>query len=165
MADAPAGGSDATTHIIRPVPGAGHQFEYTPGDEVEGVKVQTVHLAGSFNGWSMHALPMQNRGDGTYRVSVELPDGVHWYKFVVNGDTWVNDPASDKEFERPDGNYGVNSAVLVGVDARGLPTPKPDYIEPSAVIHDPGDVPDMTVASGSLLRLSIRVQAGDEQRV
>ena len=151
--------------LLELVSPAGHQFQYTPGDELNGVELRTVHLAGSFNGWSLNALPMVDHGDGVYRATVKLPDGVHWYKFVVNGDIWVNDPASDKEFERPDGNYGVNSAVLVGVDARGLPAPKPNHIEPSAVIHDPDDVPDMTVASGSLLRLSIRVQAGDVQSV
>ena len=164
-ADTSATETDSTVGIIKPVSGAGHEFVYTPGDELDGQAVQTVHLAGSFNGWSLHALPMTGQGDGDYRATVELPDGVHWYKFVVNGDTWVNDPASDKEFERPDGNYGVNSAVLVGVDARGLPAPKPNHIEPSAVIHDPEDVPDMTVASDTLLRLSVRVQAGDVQRV
>jgi cyclomaltodextrinase / maltogenic alpha-amylase / neopullulanase len=153
---------DPATGKLRQLPGTWHLFRYRPED---AAGVRDVHLAGSFNGWSTHALPMQDRGDGVYRALVKLSEGVHWYKFVINGDTWVNDPASDKEFEQPDGNYGVNSAVLVGVDARGLPAPRPDHIEPSAVIHDPGDVPDMTVASGSLLRLSIRVQAKDVQRV
>ncbi len=153
---------DPMGRTLKQLSGSWHQFEYMPGDEQD---FQTVHLAGSFNGWSTNALPMYDRGDGVYRALVKLPDGVHWYKFVVNGETWVNDPKSDKEFEQPDGNYGVNSAVLVGVDARGLPAPKPDHIERSAVIHDPGDVPDMTVASGSLLRLSIRVQVGDVERV
>ncbi len=142
--------------------GSWHLFSYQPED---GPNVRDVHLAGSFNGWSTHALPMHDRGDGAYQAMVKLSEGVHWYKFVVNGDTWINDPKSDREFEQPDGNYGVNSAVLVGVDARGLPAPKPDHIEPTAVIHDPGDVPDMTVASRSLLRLSIRVQAGDVRHV
>ncbi len=142
--------------------GTWHLFEYKPADDVEP---QTVHLAGSFNGWSTHALPMFNRGDDVYLALLKLPEGVHWYKFVVNGDTWINDPASDKEFEQPDGNYGVNSAVLVGVDARHLPAPQPNHIEASAVIHDPGDVPDRAAASQSLLRLSIRVQAGDVDRV
>ncbi len=144
------------------LPGSWHLFSYTPGDELG---VRDVHLAGSFNGWSLHALPMHDRGDGVYQALVKLSEGVHWYKFVVNGETWINDPNSDKEFEQPDGNYGVNSAVLVGVDARGLPAPKPNHVEASAIIHDRGNVPDMAVASDSLLRLSIRVQAKDVQRV
>ena len=144
------------------LPGTWQSFKYAPTEDVEP---RTVHLAGSFNGWSTHDLPMFNRGDGVYLALLKLPEGVHWYKFVVNGDTWVNDPASDTEFEQPDGNYGVNSAVLVGVDARGLPKPAPNHIEPSAVIHDPEDVPDRAAASRSLLRLSIRVQAGDVEHV
>ncbi len=142
--------------------GTWHLFSYQPE---AGLGVGDVHLAGSFNGWSLHALPMHDRGDGVYQALVKLSDGVHWYKFVVNGEVWINDPASDKEFEQPDGNYGVNSAVLVGVDARGLHEAKPNHIERSGVIHDPGDVPDMAVASGSLLRLSIRVQAKDVRGV
>jgi cyclomaltodextrinase / maltogenic alpha-amylase / neopullulanase len=144
------------------LPGSWHLFSYTPGEDVDP---KTVHLAGSFNGWSTHALPMFDRGDGVYVALVKLSEGVHWYKFVADGETWINDPASDTEFERPDGNYGKNSAVLIGVDARGLSEPKPNHIEASAVIHDPSDVPDVAAASGSLLRLSIRVQAGDVEQV
>jgi len=152
---------DPRTGELTQLPGTWHLFSYRPED---GLVVRDVHLAGSFNGWSTHALVMRDRGDGVYRALVKLSEGVHWYKFVVNGDTWINDPASDREFEQPDGNYGINSAALVGVDARGLPAPKPNHVEASAVIHDPGDVPDRAVASESLLRLSIRVQAGDIQR-
>ncbi len=151
----------ATGELVQ-LPGTWHLFHYKPAPDAD---VHDVHLAGSFNGWSMHALPMTDRGDGVYQALLKLPEGVHWYKFVVNGDTWVNDPASDKQFEQPDGNYGVNSAVLVGVDARGLPKPLPDRIEPSVVIHDPEDVPDLAAASGTLLRLSIRTQAQDVQQV
>lgn len=151
----------ATGELVQ-LPGTWHLFHYQPADEEV---VRDVHLAGSFNGWSTHALPMVNRGDGVYQALVKLSEGVHWYKFVVNSEAWVNDPASDTEFEQPDGNYGVNSAVLVGVDARGLPEPRPDHIEPSAVIHDPGDVPDLAAASDTLLRLSIRAQAGDVGQV
>lgn len=151
----------ATEDLLQ-LPGSWHLFSYEPG---EAIDTKAVHLAGSFNGWSTHALPMFDRGDGVYLALVKLSEGVHWYKFVADGETWINDPASDTEFERPDGNYGMNSAVLVGVDARGLPEPKPDHIEASAVIHDPSDVPDVAAASESLLRLSIRVQAGDVQHV
>ncbi len=150
------------TGEVQQAAGNWHLFEYQP--EVPAA-VHTVHLAGSFNGWSTHSLPMTDRGDGVYQALVRLPEGVHWYKFVVNGEEWVNDPASDREFEQPDGNYGVNSAVLVGVDARHLPAPKPNHIQASAVIHDPEDVPDLAVASETLLRLSIRVQADDVERV
>ncbi len=152
---------DPLTGILEQLPGTWSLFQYLPDAQQD---IQTVHLAGSFNGWSTNALPMPDRGDGVYQALVKLPDGVHWYKFVVNGDTWINDPASDTEFERSDGNFGMNSAVLVGVDARGLPAPLPDHIKPSVVIHDPSDVPDMAVASNTLLRLSIRTQTRDVKR-
>ena len=145
------------------LPGSWHLFSYKPDDDLH---FNDLCLAGSFNGWSTHALPMFNRGDGVYVALVKLAEGVHWYKFVADGgEVWINDPASDEAFEQPDGNYGINSAVLVGVDARGLPEPEPNHIEVSAIIHDPSDVPDQTAASDTLLRLSIRVQAGDVDHV
>ncbi len=150
------------TDELLQLPGTWHLFSYEPG---EGIDLKSVHLAGSFNGWSTHALPMFDRGDGVYVALVKLSEGVHWYKFVADDETWINDPASDTEFERPDGNYGMNSAVLVGVDARDLSEPRPNHIEASAVVHDPSDVPDVAAASESLLRLSIRMQAGDVEHV
>ena len=80
-------------------------------------KPKAVGLAGSFNGWSAVATPMSDAdGDGVYEAELKLADGVHFYKFVVNGNQWVNDPKSDKELEQPDGHGGVNSAVLIGPD-------------------------------------------------
>ncbi|BAM04063.1 putative glucosidase [Phycisphaera mikurensis NBRC 102666] len=129
-------------------------------------KPLTVNLAGAFNGWSKTHTPMQEVAPGVFEVSVALPDGIHPYKFVVDGDRWVNDEKhSDESLEESDGNGGVNSAVLIGFDARALPAPKPDHLSVEAMSHRSGDFLHLSVASPGLVLLGVDTQAGDAERV
>lgn len=83
-------------------------FEYTPN-----VQPERVNLAGSFNGWSADATSMSDvDGDGTWAVTLALPDGEYQYKFVVNGGQWLTDPNNPKG--APDGYGGQNSVITVG---------------------------------------------------
>src|SRR5438045_4036574 len=77
-----------------------HEFIYDVSNE--STKPQSVHVAGDFNGWSKDANPMHPDGNA-FKATVDLVEGVHYYKFVVNGDKWVTDPQhSDKELEVDD---------------------------------------------------------------
>lgn len=50
-----------------------------------------VFVAGTFNGWDPAANPMMDNPDsGHYQAAIRLPPGRHEYKFVVNGEWWVN---------------------------------------------------------------------------
>ncbi len=149
---------DPATRQLRELEGTWHLFTFEPPPSES---VGSVHVAGDFNGWATDATPMHDRGDGVYRAMIRLKEGVYQYKFVLNGERWVNDPASDADYEEPDGHGGVNSAVLIGPDPRRLPPPPPEAIEPRAVLHDPDNPVDRSIASGSLVRLSLRVLAGD----
>jgi serine/threonine protein kinase len=71
-------------------------------------EADTVHLAGDFNNWAenvngvvsdpKHA--MTKNAEGAWEKEVELGPGSHSYKFVVNGNEWVNDPnASGQDSE------------------------------------------------------------------
>jgi len=81
---------------------------------------KSVFLAGTFNNWNKEATPMQRDPDGkTWRVTVPLTYGVHYYKFVVNGETWVTDPKANSE---NDGNGNINSQCIVY---------PPDYTRPA----------------------------------
>ena len=122
---------------------------------------RSVHIAGSFNGWSKTATPMQRSGDGWVRV-VELDQGVHHYKYVLNGSTWVNDPHSMHEFEQPDGHGGVNSAVFVGLDGRDLPPPRDDHVREAALGHDVTE--DAAAMGGGRVLITLRAQADDLSR-
>jgi dipeptidyl aminopeptidase/acylaminoacyl peptidase len=70
---------------------------------------KAVALAGSFNGWSVTATPLERRG-GAWVASVKLAPGSHTYKFVVDG-LWLNDPANPAR--EPDASGNVNSLVVV----------------------------------------------------
>jgi glycosidase len=129
-------------------------FDAPPG-------TRTVHLAGSFNGWSSTATPMLKDG-GRFALTLDLPEGVHHYKFVLDGTHWVTDPASDRELEQSDGHGGVNSAVFIGLDARRFPEPRPSHVYQPALRHDPAD--DVRVIEDGSILVDARALTGDVQR-
>src|ERR1700722_5302089 len=71
-----------------------HRFEYDPP---AGQIPRSVVVAGDFNGWSQNATPMRRLAGGAWSVNVDLPEGVHLYKFLVDGH-WTNDSHSEAEF-------------------------------------------------------------------
>lgn len=46
--------------------------------------VSTVHVSGSFNGWSGDANPMTDDGNGVWSVTLPLTDGSYEYKYTFN---------------------------------------------------------------------------------
>jgi cyclomaltodextrinase / maltogenic alpha-amylase / neopullulanase len=123
----------------------------------------TVNLAGSFNHFSHVETPMEDDGGGVFTATLQLAPDIYHYKFLADGTSWFTDPAADKSLE--DKSDHDNSGVLVGVDGRQLPVPLPNHIEPRGLAHDPTSDSDCNIASSSLLRLRVRVQADDVQRV
>jgi len=74
----------------------------------QGDEVQSVTVAGSFNGWNAHGLPMQKNG-AVWTMNLVLPPGAYEYMFVEDGKRWVTDPLAP--FTRDDG-FGNRNAVL-----------------------------------------------------
>jgi cyclomaltodextrinase len=137
-----------------------HAFTYKP----EG-NPSRVAVAGDFNNWSSDANPMKRGDDGTWIATVRLAEGVHHYKFVVEGNQWKPDPNADKSLDEGDNYGGVNSGVFIGEDGRKLPPAKPEAINAEGVAHNPNDPRDCSVfAPGSLL-LMVRTQAGDVDKL
>lgn len=58
--------------------------------ELEAPRAGQVLLAGEFNDWNTHPLPMERRGD-RFVLELELDHGLHEYKFIVDED-WRPDP-------------------------------------------------------------------------
>src|SRR5687767_2953764 len=136
------------------------EFEYRHEAGEPKSMPKMVHLAGSFNGWSRTATRMVQMADGVWKTSVVLPEGMHEYKFVLDGRTWVKDPR-EGALELEDAGGNKNSAVIVGVDGRKLPEPKVGVIHLEALRHEPGDGRDCNVVDEKRVRLAIRAQAGD----
>jgi glycosidase len=145
----------AATHV----PTYSQQFVYSAGGEAPN----KVVVAGDFNGWSEDATPLHRDADGTFRGTVELTEGVHYYKFVVDG-KWVNDPHSDAALEISDGFGGKNSAILAGPDGRHLPPPQPGQIVEAQLHHDTWDTRHRNIVSTNEIRLGLRAQAGNIQQ-
>jgi anti-sigma-K factor RskA len=70
--------------------------------------LKSVTVAGSFNGWDAHSLPMEKVG-GVWTTNLVLPPGAYEYMFVEDGKHWVTDPLAP--YTRDDG-FGNRNAVL-----------------------------------------------------
>jgi hypothetical protein len=78
--------------------------------QIHAPGAQCVELVGDFNNWTPGAIRLQGPdASGHWTASVELPEGHYEYQFLVNGKTWVTDPAAATQ--RPDG-FGRNNAVV-----------------------------------------------------
>jgi hypothetical protein len=73
----------------------------------------TVSLVGDFNDWETGALPMEGTvTEGLWTVTVPLSPGRYRYAFLVDGETWVPDPAAPRALEDDFGR--PNSVVTIG---------------------------------------------------
>ena len=78
---------------------------------LEAPGAQQAYLAGDFTDWERNArLMRRGTSDNMFVATVELPEGTHEYKYIVDGD-WFEDPASESVPNR----FGTrNSVVTVG---------------------------------------------------
>lgn len=79
-------------------------FTYTDNGET------SVEVRGTFapDGW-MNGVPMQKNG-AVWSASIEVPwNGEIQYKFVLNGNTWIEDPVNPIKVN--DNNGGYNSVL------------------------------------------------------
>lgn len=96
-------------------PADGYRFTYRP---VAGQQVESVHVAGSFNGWNTGSHRLLPAPDGSYELFVTMPPGSHNYKLMVDGQ-WMLDPANPEKLD--DGTGNENSIARVGKSDRGTP--------------------------------------------
>jgi 1,4-alpha-glucan branching enzyme len=73
--------------------------------------VRRVILTGSFNNWNEKEINMQKSTDGGWFVDIYLREGLHTYKFIVDG-KWITDPTNKRV--RPDGEGNFNSEIGTG---------------------------------------------------
>jgi glycosidase len=135
------------------------KFDVNESDVQPGM-IQSVHLAGSFNGWNGGALSMTDPdGDGVFTVELPLQPGEYQYKFVINGDRWITDPTDDADLRVGDNYGGQNSGVVIGPDVREAPAIKDGHINLDFVAHDP--MTDAVLVDQGTVRLRIRALPND----
>src|SRR5690242_16835400 len=78
-------------------------------------KPKSVNIAGDFNGWSKDATALKQVKPNVWSTTLDLEEGLHHYKFVIDGERWISDPNGDKSLEEDDNYGGKNSGVVVGV--------------------------------------------------
>ncbi len=89
----------------RPVTG-GVLFQY------RAAGATSVAIVGDFNTWSPNEdLLSDDDRDGVWTLVFPLPPGTYQYKYVIDGDHWVEDPANPDRV--PDGFGGTNSVMEV----------------------------------------------------
>ncbi|GAB1483403.1 hypothetical protein MASR2M78_22190 [Treponema sp.] len=77
---------------------------------LEADSAQSVYLAGDFSSWKSEDLALRKNKDGLWERTVRLRKGQSYtYNFLVDGSSWVVDPAAS---ERVDDGFGGESALI-----------------------------------------------------
>ena len=71
-------------------------------------EAESVHIAGSFDDWQAH--PMRRLKNGRFMTMRYLPAGERYeFRYLVNGDTWINDSEADSYTPNP---FGSDNCVV-----------------------------------------------------
>lgn len=70
----------------------------------------TVQLVGDFTRWQEKPIALKKGADGVWKASVELPPGVHHYRFMVDGE-WRDDPECKLREPNPFGSENMKRQV------------------------------------------------------
>ncbi|WP_410496929.1 hypothetical protein QTL86_07915 [Cellulosilyticum sp. ST5] len=63
--------------------------------DIKDIKIQEIYIIGSLNGCQHNKDRLLKVGD-TWCINLHLPDGIYFYKYVVNQYIKLNDPTSEK---------------------------------------------------------------------
>ncbi|PKN02111.1 MAG: hypothetical protein CVU77_01435 [Elusimicrobia bacterium HGW-Elusimicrobia-1] len=146
----------ALSAVIAPTQKISFLYEPRPGEAVNSVAV-----VGSFNQWNSSKDLMRRRPDGKFEAKLELKEGLHLYKLVVNGDRWMEDPKADAALKKEDGFGGFNSGIAVGETGTSYGAPILNNIAVAALRHDPRKIEYFNVITKGLAEIKLRALAGD----
>ncbi len=72
----------------------------------------SVSVAGDFNGWDHVATPLKQNESGLWFTEIVVPRaGRFEYKFIINGQRWIEDPSNG--FKAPNSYGGLNSVLVI----------------------------------------------------
>ena len=73
-------------------------------------ETETVELLGDFNEWSPGTTALKKRKGGRFSTTISLPSGEYRFRYLVDGQNWLNDPEADKYVPN---NYGSDDSVVI----------------------------------------------------
>ncbi|MBL8047758.1 MAG: alpha-glucosidase C-terminal domain-containing protein [Chthonomonas sp.] len=118
-------------------------------------------MAGTFNGWNKDANPMTKSGM-QWRTTLRMPVGKHYYKFVINGDTWITDPLA--KVNEDDGSGYVNSRLVILPPSYSKPGVKGDGTITTEVVSHDQALPSLNYDQGKV-RLTLKGRSNDVEKV
>jgi hypothetical protein len=88
---------------------------------VKAPEAHEVFVAGTFNGWNPRSHPLKRGRNGRWETSLDLPPGLHQYKFIIDG-RWCCDDEGDKPYDGCPGHasnpFGTMNLTLLVDDPR-----------------------------------------------
>jgi hypothetical protein len=102
-------GTDAGDRETSAVTGAGEGVTVFVQFRLHAPEASEVRLAGSFTAWEP-LYRLQDSGEGVWTLLVPLEPGIHDYAFILDGVTWIPDPAAPRV---DDGFGGENSRLAL----------------------------------------------------
>jgi maltose 6'-phosphate phosphatase len=98
-------------------PGLRVQQDRSVHFQLHGPEAHTVRLAADFTRWSTSPLALHRNGRDDWEADTQpLGEGVHFYKYIVDG-RWIHDPSHP--MVEPDGCGGWNSVFGLGGPSLG----------------------------------------------
>lgn len=118
-----------------------------------------VTVAGTFNGWNREANKLSVSDDGrTWRTSITVEPGKIYYKFVLDGQTWITDPSNPKT--ENDGGGNVNSVFTILPSDYSAPARTGDGVIAMSALRHRQAIPDLNYDRGELI-FRLRARPGD----
>jgi 1,4-alpha-glucan branching enzyme len=78
--------------------------------ELAAIEANQVALLGDFNEWNSTANRMKRQKDGRFTATVSLKPGTDYkYRFLADGQTWLNDPEADNHVPN---SFGTEDSVV-----------------------------------------------------
>lgn len=91
-----------------------------------GTDARVAAIYGDFNDWRGESHVLLPTGDGAPELALRLPPGRFEFRYLVDGETWFNDPDADDYAPNP---FGGQNSVVYTIPADGAPT---DVMTPAA---------------------------------
>lgn len=76
--------------------------------ELDKPEADVVEIVGAWNGWEPET--MKKFKNGKHKLALDLPEGEHQFRYLVDRAEWENEPEADKLIAN--GHGSQNSVIL-----------------------------------------------------